>query len=162
MSRTWTLFRGLWERFCCFGEKKENILLHNYTTVTKKSRIVVTRLSREFFGLERLQNFLKEMWTRWKKKWHSEMQLDGEEWTRLVNINTNKTRWRLEDCLGKKNNRLSANDRLNDQLQKQHKFIPQTSREFYEDVRADTDAQTNINDISSGSSKPSCKPYWGS
>ena len=31
-----------------------------------------------------------------------------------------------------------------------------------EDVRADTDAQTNINDISSGSSKPSCKHYWGS
>ena len=43
--------------------------------------------------------------------------------------------------------------------QKQHKFIPQTFREFYEDVRADTDAQTSINDISSGSGKPSCKPY---
>ena len=57
-------------------------------------------------------------------------------------------------------NRSSANDRLIDQLQKQPKFIPQSFCEFYEDVRADTDAQTN--DISSGSGKPSCKPYWGS
>ena len=41
----------------------------------------------------------------------------------------------------------------------QHKFIPQTFRESYENVRADTDAQTNKNDISSGSGKPSYKPY---
>ena len=70
--------------------------------------------------------------------------------------------WKTGKSLGKKNlsfNRLAANDRLNDQLQKQHKFIAQTFREFYEDVRAYADAQTNINDISSGSSKPSCKLY---
>ena len=53
-----------------------------------------------------------------------------------------KTKMKIRRLYGKEKNwsfnRLSANDRLNDQLQKQHKFIPQTFREFYNDVCADT------------------------
>ena len=71
----------------------------------------------------------------------------------------NRQGWRNTKQDSMKIRRLSGKEKLVIQLQKQHKFIPQTFREFYEDVRADTDTQTNNNDISSGSGKSSYKPY---
>ena len=69
-----------------------------------------------------------------------------------MNINTEHNSMKLGRLSGKQKNwwfnRLSSDDRLNDQLQKQHNFISQTFCEFYENNRADTDAKTNMNDTS--------------